>query len=161
MARAKKQYRESSSGVDARVKGFASENELIDPPIGVEFSSESEWTLWRQYTLVRDGSDWRDTDLLMLAKIVGYELEIRELNDRIQAREAETDPDTGDGRLAVKERNVRDQTFKQLIQMTRTLNLNQLASDPRVVNKAGQGKRIKKVTTAEVSLLAGPNGWEK
>ena len=52
-------------------------NDRIPLPAGVELRSEAELIIWHQFTRARARSDWRDMDLILLAKIVKMEADIR------------------------------------------------------------------------------------
>ena len=44
-------------------------NDRIPLPAGVELRSEAELIIWHQFTRARMRSDWRDMDLILLAKL--------------------------------------------------------------------------------------------
>ena len=52
-------------------------DDAILPPAGVELRSDKEHLIWNQFTRVRSKEDWRDMDLILLAKIVKMEADIR------------------------------------------------------------------------------------
>ena len=52
-------------------------NDRIPMPAGVELRSEAELIIWHQLTRARARSDWREMDLILLAKIVKMEADIR------------------------------------------------------------------------------------
>ena len=52
-------------------------NDRIPLPARVELRSEAELIIWHQFTRARARSDWRDMDLILLAKIVKMEADIR------------------------------------------------------------------------------------
>jgi hypothetical protein len=152
MSNHRKPQRPSVNSVDSRVKANSAKNEPIDPPVGVELDSEEKRTLWRQYTSIRAASDWRDSDLLMLSKVVSHEVAIIE-----QTRLLDIEGYVIGGKENPRFK-VRHSLIGQLVTMIRTLSLNSLASDARTVNKHGQ-QRVTERQRAGVSLLAGPNGW--
>ena len=62
----------------AAVTGFAGlTDDAILPPNSVELYSEKEHLIWSQFTRARAKSDWPDMDLILLAKIVKMEADIR------------------------------------------------------------------------------------
>lgn len=46
-------------------------------PAGIEFNSDEELLIWKQFTSARREEDWRDIDLVLLARIVNFEHRIR------------------------------------------------------------------------------------
>ena len=53
------------------VAGFAGViDDTILPPAGVELRSDKEHLIWNQFTRPLPKEDWRDMDLILLAKIV-------------------------------------------------------------------------------------------
>ena len=46
-------------------------------PDGIELRSDLERTIWHQFSRARAREDWRDMDLILLAKIVRMEADIR------------------------------------------------------------------------------------
>ena len=70
--------RTDKNSATAAVTGFAGvTDDTILPPAGVELRSEKEHLIWSQFTRARAKSDWRDMDLILLAKIVRMEADIR------------------------------------------------------------------------------------
>ena len=60
------------------VAGFAGFiDDVILPPAGLKLCSEKEQMIWNQFTRSRSKEDWRDIDLILLAKIVKMEADIR------------------------------------------------------------------------------------
>tara|TARA_B100000575_G_C23033650_1_gene595034 strand:+ start:139 stop:465 length:327 start_codon:yes stop_codon:yes gene_type:complete len=60
------------------VAGFACViDDAILPPAGVELRSEKEYLIWNQFTHARAIENWRDIDIILLAKIVKMEADIR------------------------------------------------------------------------------------
>jgi hypothetical protein len=66
------------NSVTSAVAGFfGAINDRIPLPAGVELRSEAELIIWHQFTRARGRSDRRDMDLILLAKIVKMEVDIR------------------------------------------------------------------------------------
>ena len=59
------------------VAGFQGSIDEIEPPAGIDLSSDEEVVIWGQFTRARAREDWRDMDLILLAKIVKLEAGIR------------------------------------------------------------------------------------
>ena len=63
--------RSDKNSATSAVAGFVGAiNDRIPLPAGVELRSEAELIIWHQFTRARARSDWRDMDLILLAKIV-------------------------------------------------------------------------------------------
>ena len=115
------------------VSGFQGSIASVDVPDGVYFSTKAEETLWGQLTRVRSVEDWRDVDLLIVAKIVKTEVDIRK-HQKVLDKE---------GALVVNNKNVSvahplvaiiDTLQRQQLSLIRSISLNQQASDPRTLN---------------------------
>ena len=116
------------------VAGFAGViDDVILPPAGVELRNENEHLIWSQFTRARAKSDWRDMDLILLAKIVRMEADIR-------AAQAELDVV---GMMVENKRgtqipnpmiSVIDTLERRQLAVIRSMSLNQTASDPRTLN---------------------------
>lgn len=134
--------------------------EVPDPPDGVNLSTEEEKTLWAQYTATRTAKDWRPVDLLILAKIVKLEVQMR-------WEQSELDKE---GSIVFNQRgtpvqnprfNVVSTLQNQQMQLIKSLSLNQTASDPRTLNKQGKqansiASKVDEVTDEDDGLIAPP-----
>ena len=70
--------RSDKNSATSAVAGFVCAiNDRILLPSGVELRSEAELIIWHQFTRARARSDWHDMDLILLAKIVKMEVDIR------------------------------------------------------------------------------------
>ena len=70
--------RSDENSATPAVAGFADViNNSILPPAGVELRSEKQHLIWNQFTHARAKSNWRDMDLILLAKIVKMKAYIR------------------------------------------------------------------------------------
>ena len=70
--------RSDKNSATSAVAGFVGAiNDRIPLPAAVELRSEAELIIWHQFTGARTSSDWRDMDLILLAKIVKMEAKIR------------------------------------------------------------------------------------
>ena len=70
--------RSDKNSVTAALGGFKGAIESVPLPQGVELRSEDEMVIWGQFTRARAREDWRDMDLLLLAKFVRMEADIRQ-----------------------------------------------------------------------------------
>ena len=69
--------RSDKNSATSAVAGFVGAiNDRIPLPAGVELRSEAELIIWHQSTRARARSDWRDMNLILLAKIVKMEADI-------------------------------------------------------------------------------------
>ena len=70
--------RTRNDSVAGQVQARRNLNDSIEVPDGVRIETDEAKTLWDQLTSARERSDWRQLDLWIIGKIVGYELDIRE-----------------------------------------------------------------------------------
>ena len=91
----------------AALGGFQGAIESVPLPQGVELRSDEEHVIWDQFTRARAREDWRDMDLLLLAKVVRMEADIRKHQDTLdrsrraypkQTRHADREPIAGGDR---------------------------------------------------------------
>jgi len=159
MANHRKPQRESFNSVNSQVKANMDSDSGIPVPVGYSFSSEVDLAVWSHYTSLRLASDWRDTDLLALAKCVVYEKDIREASAIIdkeglmvpKINAAGEDTGAVDEHPASKARN---SMVNQLINLQRSMSINQLDSDARTLNAHGKKAAQQAKTKKKVSLLA-------
>ena len=140
------------------VKGFQGSIEEIRPPDGVDLSSDEEVVIWGQFTRARASEDWRDMDLILLAKIVKLEAGIR--------RHQETLDRSG---ILIKNKretlvvnplvSVIDTLERRQLAIIRSMSLNQTANDPRTINAPARQGNEARALVGEYSvdsLLARP-----
>ena len=129
--------RSDKNSVTSAVGGFQGVVEKIPLPEGVELRSDEEYVIWDQFTRARAREDWRDMDLLLLAKVVRMEADIRKHQETLDRS----------GVLIQNKRgtlvpnpliNVIDTLERRQMAVIRSMSLNQLASDPRTINAAGK-----------------------
>ena len=125
--------RSDKNPATAAVFGFQGSIDSIPLPQGVKLRSEAELTIWEQFTRARAREVWRDLDLILLAKVVRCEADIREHQETldrsgvlIQNKRGTLVPNP---LLAVV-----DNLERRQLAIIRSMSLNQLASDPRTVN---------------------------
>ena len=112
---------------------FGAINDRIPLPAGVELRSEAELIIWHQFTRARARSDWRDMDLILLAKIVKMEADIRAAQIELYAlgMMIENKRGTPIPNLLL---SVIDTLERRQLAVIRSMSLNQMASDPRKIN---------------------------
>jgi hypothetical protein len=125
--------RTKSNSVTAAVQGFAGAIKGVDVPQGVELRSDEERVIWGQFTRARAREDWRDMDLLLLAKVVRMEADLRQYRDQLDA----------EGITLVNQRgtsvvnpliSIIDTIERRQLAVIRSMSLNQTAVDPRTLN---------------------------
>ena len=129
--------RSDKNSTTAALAGFQGAIQSVPLPDGVELRSDEELVIWEQFTRARAREDWRDMDLLLLAKVVRMEADIRRHQDVLDRS----------GVLIKNQRgtmipnpliSVIDTLERRQLAVIRSMSLNQLASDPRTINAAGQ-----------------------
>jgi hypothetical protein len=99
--------------------------------------SEEERTIWEQFTRARAREDWRDMDLLLLAKVVRMEADIRHHQETLDRS----------GVLIKNQRgtvvpnpliSVIDTLQRTQLAVIRSMSLNQQQGDPRTINAFGK-----------------------
>ena len=115
------------------VAGFVGAiNDRIPLPAGVELRSESELIIWHQFTRARARSDWRDMDLILLAKIVKMEADIRAAQIELDAMGMMIENKHG-APIPNPWLSVIDTLQRRQLAVIRSMSLNQTASDPRTI----------------------------
>ena len=126
-----------SDSTSSIVKQRAAIGITIDPPKGITISGEEHQALWDQYTSARDITTWRQMDLLLIAKIVDKEMDIRKhkaLLDRTSVL-----IENKRGTMIVNPLiNVIDIYERSQLSIIRSLSLGVHAGEARGLNNAGQ-----------------------
>ena len=126
--------RTDKNSATAAVTGFAGvTDDAILPPAGVELRSEKEHLIWSQFTRARARSDWRDMDLILLAKIVKMEADIRAAQIELDAMGMMVENKRGTP-IPNPLLSVIDTLERRQLAVIRSMSLNQTASDPRTIN---------------------------
>ena len=129
--------RSDKNSTTAVVEGFQAATANVPLPQGVILRSDEELIIWDQFTRARAPEDWRDMDLLLLAKVVRMEADIRQHQETLDKT----------GVLIQNKRgtlvpnpllSVVDTLERRQMAVIRSMSLNQLASDPRTINATGQ-----------------------
>ena len=130
-----KKRRSRSDSVETQVQNLNG-REIPLPP-GVELRSDEENIIWSQFTRARAYSDWREFDLVLLAKVVRLEADIR----KYQIMLDRSGPLVKNKRETLIENpilRVIDTLQRQQLAIIRSMSLNQQASDPRTLNASGR-----------------------
>ena len=133
MARTKALSRDSVSNV---VTLAATISDEIPLPDGVILRGQDEMVIWKQFTHARAREGWRDFDLLIVAKAVRLEADIRRYQHQLDRSGAVIKNDRGTP-IVNPFMTVIDSLQRQQLALIRSLSLNQQAQDPRTLN--GQG----------------------
>lgn len=133
MARTKALSRDSHLNVVALASTVSDQ---IPLPDGVILRDESEMVIWKQFTHARASEGWRDFDLLIVAKAVRLEADIRKYQMQLDRSGAVIKNDRGTP-IVNPFLTVIDSLQRQQLALIRSLSLNQTAQDPRTLN--GQG----------------------
>ena len=133
MARTKALSRDSHLNVVALASTVSDQ---IPLPDGVILRDESEMVIWKQFTHARAIEGWRDFDLLIVAKAVRLESDIRKYQQQLDRSGAVIKNDRGTP-IVNPFLTVIDSLQRQQLALIRSLSLNQTTQDPRTLN--GQG----------------------
>ena len=147
-----------SDSSTATVKTFSDAASDIEMPEGVELRTEEEKTIWRQFTRARARDQWREFDLVLLAKVVRTEADIR----RYQLMLDSSGPLIKNKRETLIENpllRVIDTLQRQQLAIIRSMSLNSMGRDPRTLNESAfaeeEARKVIKQNGVE-SLLAMP-----
>ena len=125
--------RTDKNSTTAAVAGFQGSMGSVPLPEGVLLRSDEEYVIWRQFSLSRARGDWRDMDLLLLAKVVRLEADIRAQQTALDASGVILENRRGtpipNPLLAVI-----DTLERRQMAVIRSMSLNLTASDPRTLN---------------------------
>jgi hypothetical protein len=133
MARTKALSRDSHSNI---VKLVAELSEKVALPDGVILRSDAEMVIWEQFTHARTREGWRDFDLLIVAKAVRLEADIRKYQQALDKSSPIVKNEKGT-QIVNPFFSVIDSLQRQQLALIRSLSLNQTGQDPRTMN--GQG----------------------
>jgi hypothetical protein len=125
-----------TDSVDGDIQAFQNAQEKIALPEGVILRDEQEQVIWDQFTKTRTKSAWRDFDLVLLAKAVRLEADIR----KIQLTLDKSGPVIKNKRETLVENpllRVVDTLQRQQLAIIRSMSLNQTDTDPRTLNADG------------------------
>lgn len=129
--------RSDKNSVTAALGGFKGAMDSVPLPQGVELRSDAEAVIWEQFTRARAREDWRDMDLLLLAKVVRMEADIRQHQETLDRSGVLIQNKRGT-LVANPLLAVIDTLERRQMAVIRSMSLNQLASDPRTINGAAR-----------------------
>jgi hypothetical protein len=102
----------------------------------VELETEELRTIWDQFTRARRQEDWRDLDLLLLAKAVRFEAKIRRCEREIEAQ-GEVVENTRGTLVKNPMVDIQDGYLRQQLAIIRTMSLGTNGQDARTLNGNG------------------------
>ena len=129
--------RSDKNSVTAALGGFQGAIDGVPLPQGVELRSDEEHVIWDQFTRARAREDWRDMDLLLLAKGVRMEADIRKHQETLDRSGVLIQNKRGT-LIANPLLAVIDTLQRQQMAVIRSMSLNQQSSDPRTINGAAK-----------------------
>ena len=126
---------------------MAQVNKGIKPPKGIVFKSEEEALIWEQYSRARTVDDWRTMDLLLLAKVVKLEVDIRK-NDDMLAIEGVIIPSPSGYPMQNPRFNALNTLQNRQLAIIRALSLNAgIGGNPEANEKNKRGKKVHGLST--------------
>ena len=125
--------RTDKNSVTAALGGFKGAMDGVPLPQGVELRSDDEMVIWDQFTRARAREDWRDMDLLLLAKVVRMESDIRKHQATLDKSGVLIQNKRGT-LIANPLLAVIDTLERRQMAVIRSMSLNQMHSDPRTIN---------------------------
>ena len=125
--------RTDKNSTTAAVAGFQGPMGNIPPPEGVMLRSDEERVIWAQFTRARSRADWRDMDLLLLAKVVRLEADIRKHQTTLDRSGVLVENHRGTI-IPNPLLSVVDTLERRQMAIIRSMSLNQTATDPRTLN---------------------------
>jgi hypothetical protein len=132
-------------------------NDSVPVPEGVALRSDDEMVIWRQFTSTRAAKDWRDFDLLLVAKAVRAEADIRKHQVILDKAGPLLKTDRG---MWIENPLLRyiDTLQRQQLAIIRSLSLNQTEVDPRTMNAGGAKQQEYKNLLGDMDdLIARPS----
>ena len=142
--------RSDKNSATSAVAGFVGAiNDRIPLPAAVELRSEAELIIWHQFTRAR--SDWRDMDLILLAKIVKMEADIRAAQIELDAMGMMIENKRGTP-IPNPFLSVIDTLERRQLAVIRSMSLNQTASDPRTINGSAKVESDAKAALRDVGV---------
>ena len=151
--------RSDKNSVTAALGGFKGAIEGVPLPQGVELRSDDEMVIWDQFTRARAREDWRDMDLLLLAKVVRMEADIREYQSQVEMQGSIVENQRGT-QIPNPLLAIIDTVERRQLAVIRSMSLNQQASDPRTLNASAKNVRKAKAAIDDASaggLIALPS----
>ena len=153
---ARKQQADGKNSVANVVRLVSELSQKIPLPAGVVLRDDDEMVIWDQFTHARVREGWREFDLLIVAKAVRLEADIRKHQKSLDRMGVLVKTDKGTP-IVNPLVSVIDSMQRQQLALIRSLSLNQTAQDPRHLNAQGVEQSKQRDTFGSLSgLLAKP-----
>ena len=110
-------------------------NDVIALPDGVEFTTEEELNLWRQYTASRSG--WRDFDLIWIAEMVDLKVDVNRIK-KILAIEGDIVKNDRGTQIPNPWLTVKESNLRMMLAITSKLSLGVANKEAIAKNKSGK-----------------------
>lgn len=114
----------------------SSVSDAVPLPEGVILRSDAEMVIWSQFTRARALNDWRDFDLILVAKAVRIEADVRKHQESLDRIGVIIKNDRGTP-IANPLLSIIDSLQRQQLSIIRSLSMNQTETDPRTKNALG------------------------
>ena len=133
--RSRKTRKDSAEG---QLKANIDSKSTVPIPEGINFETDEEKLLWRQFTNARASESWREFDLVIIAKMVKLEHRIRKHCKTLDETEVVIENKRG---TMIENPLIRviDSLQRQQLSMIRSLSLG--VQSNRAVNLNGAGKK--------------------
>jgi hypothetical protein len=125
--------RSDKNSVTAGVEAFSGAMSSVPLPEGIELRTDLERVIWDQFSRARAREDWRDMDLLLLAKVVRMEADIRRHQETLD-RSGVLIKNKRETLVANPLLAVIDTLERRQLAVIRSMSLNQMHADPRTIN---------------------------
>jgi hypothetical protein len=125
--------RSDNNSVTAAVETFSGAMSSVPLPEGIELRTDLERVIWDQFSRARAREDWRDMDLLLLAKVVRMEADIRRHQETLD-RSGVLIKNKRETLVANPLLAVIDTLERRQLAVIRSMSLNQMHADPRTIN---------------------------
>ena len=129
--------RDDKNTIASSVDGFQGSIQSVALPEGVQLRSDEEIIIWDQFTRARAREDWRDMDLILLAKVVRMEADIRKHQETLD-RSGVLIKNKRETLIPNPLISVIDTLERRQLAVIRSMSLNQQHSDPRTLNASGR-----------------------
>ena len=153
MAKNQRLGRNSTDNVVALAAGVSTD---VPVPSGVHLRTDDEVVIWRQLTQTRAHADWREFDLLLVAKMVRAEAEIRKCQAQLDKLGMIIKSDRGTP-IVNPYISIMDTLQRQQLAIVRSMSMTQTERDPRTMNGAGKRQgELRRTFANDDDFLAKP-----
>jgi hypothetical protein len=129
--------RADKNSITAALGSFKGAIDGVPLPQGIVLRNDAEAVIWDQFTRARTREDWRDLDLILLAKVVRMEADSREYQHRLETEGVIIENQRGT-QIPNPLLTIIDTIERRQLAVIRSMSLNQTSSDPRTLNATGK-----------------------